>query len=420
MRRFILTAVTDSSLLPSGVSLRDRIEMLCRLGVRRIVLREKGMPLPEYEKIAEQFVDICRRNCVISVLSHHKETALRLDPDEFQLSIDEIRNDPGIVKKVRRVCVSVHSKEEAIEAQSLGASSVTAGHIFATDCKKGIPERGLDFLKDVVDSVDIPVHAIGGIDLDVIDDLYHTGASGVCLMSTMMDSSEDHISDIVRRCFDINRPVFDKGCLALYAVTDSRWLKDNETIASKVESTILGGATIIQLREKDADRDSFVKDGRMCLRVCRSYGIPLVINDDVSVASEIGADGVHLGQDDMSPDEACRTFDGFIGVSAHSVDEAMKAFDDGADYIGCGAVFPTSTKSDTGALGTDGLRKITEISQLPVVAIGGIDSSNIPLLNDIKISGVAVVSAIFSRPDIETATAEISNVISETILRQSR
>ena len=417
MRPFILTAVTDSSLLTSGVSLTERIRLLCRLGVRRIVLREKGMPLSDYRKIAKDFIRICRENCVISVISHHEELAIELGSDELQLSIDELRKNPDIVKRFRTICVSVHSVDEAKEAQSLGASSVTAGHVFATDCKKGVPERGLEFLKDVVDSIDIPVHAIGGIDLDVIDSVYSAGASGACLMSTMMNSSEGHVSDIVRRCFEINKPPFSKECLALYAVTDSRWLKDGERIASKVEQAILGGATIIQLREKDADRQSFSDDAEECLKVCRSYGVPMIINDDVSIAKEIGADGVHLGQDDMSAADVRRSFNGIIGVSAHNEEESLKAYEDGADYIGCGAVFSTSTKSDTNSLGIEGLKRITKSSKLPVVAIGGIDENNIPLLEGTDISGVAVVSAIFSRSDVRTAASQLSRIIDERILR---
>ena len=417
MRQFILTAVTDSSLLPSGISLTDRIRLLCELGVRRIVLREKGMPLSDYEKVAKEFVDVCRKYCVISVISHHKELAIELGSDELQLSIGELREDPDIVKKIRRVCISVHSADEAKDAQSLGASSVTAGHVFATDCKKGVPERGLDFLRDVISTVDIPVYAIGGIDLDVIDSVYHAGASGACLMSTMMNSSDEHISRIVKKCFDINKPIFSKKCLALYAVTDSRWLKEDEKIASKVEQAILGGATIIQLWEKDADRQSFSDDAKECLKVCRSYGVPLIINDDISIAKEIGADGVHLGQDDMSAIEACRIFDGIIGVSAHNITEANKACDDGADYIGCGAVFSTSTKDNTTSLGVDGLKEIAATSRLPVVAIGGIDENNISSLEGTGISGVAVVSAIFSKDDIETASSHLSRIIRERILR---
>ena len=413
MRRFILSAVTDSSLLPPGIELLNRVEYLCRTGVRRIVLREKGMLESDYEKVAKGFIKICRDNCVIPVISHHPDIAIEYDT-ELQLSMDELRKDPDIIGKVRYVGASVHSADEAEEAESLGASSVTAGHIFTTECKKGIPERGLQFLRDVVDSVDIPVHAIGGIDIDVIDDIYATGASGACLMSTMMNSSEEHIDTLVKRCFDINRPVFTKDCLALYAVTDSRWLK-GEKLATAVEKAILGGATMVQIREKRIDRQSYIDETKECLRVCRSYGVPMVVNDDVSIAKEIGADGVHLGQDDMSAEDARSSFKGIIGVSAHDVDEASKAYQDGAVYIGCGAVFSTSTKNDTKAIGIEGLRKITSLSDLPAVAIGGIDEDNISLLKDTGISGVAVVSAIFSEDDIISATSALSRIIDETL-----
>ena len=399
MRRFILSAVTDSALLHPGISLLERIEFLCRAGVRRIVLREKGMSDSDYEIIAEQFVRICREYCVIPVIAHRRALAVRYET-ELQLSMDELRKDPDAVKEVMFIGVSVHSVEEAKEAERLGAATVTAGHIFKTDCKKGIPERGLSFLKDIIESVKIPVYAIGGIDMDVIDPVYETGASGVCLMSTMMNAPEDHVNSLVKKCFDINRPAFKKEHLALYAVTDRKWLKPGESLASAVEQAILGGVTMVQIREKELDRESFVKEAEQCLRVCRSYGVPMMINDDVSVAEEICADGVHLGQDDMSPEEASKTFKGIIGVSAHSIEEAQKAYEDGADYIGCGAIFSTSTKSNTKALGIDGLREIAKVSKLPVVAIGGIDEKNIPLLKDTGICGVAVVSAIFSKKDI--------------------
>lgn len=416
MRRFILSAVTDSSLLPPGIALLERIELLCRTGVRRIVLREKGMTDSDYEKIAEDFVTICRKNCVIPVIAHRRELAVRYDT-ELQISMDELRNDPDITGEIRYVGVSVHSAEEAKEAESLGASSVTAGHVFATDCKKGVPERGLQFLKDVIDSVDVPVYAIGGIDIDVIDDIYKTGASGVCLMSTMMNSSDEHIGSLVKRCFDINKPVFTKECLALYAVTDRRWLRPGEPLASAVEKAILGGVTMVQIREKDLDRQSFIREAEQCLRVCRSYGIPLIVNDDVSVAAEIGADGVHLGQDDISPKEASQSFEGIIGVSAHHVNESEKAFKDGADYIGCGAVFSTATKSDTKALGIDGLKVIMNNSKLPAVAIGGIGIDNAPSLSGTGVDGIAVVSAIFSADDITDASKQLYSIVKNVIIQ---
>ena len=414
MRRFILSAVTDSSLLPPGITLLERIGSLCKAGVRRIVLREKGMTDPEYEEIAEQFVRICRGHCVIPVIAHRKYLAVRYDT-ELQLSMDEIREDPDVVKEVTFVCVSVHSVEEAKEAEALGASSVTAGHIFETDCKKGVPERGLPFLNDVVGSVRIPVYAIGGIDIDVIDPVYGTGASGACLMSTMMKSSEEHIGSLVKKCFEINRPSFKKEYLALYAVTDRKWLKPGEPLASAVEKAILGGATMVQIREKDLDRETFIDEAEQCLRVCRSYGVPMMINDDVSIAADIGADGVHLGQDDVSPAEASESFKGIIGVSAHNADEAISAYEDGADYIGCGAVFSTSTKSDTKALGVDGLRSVAKITRLPMVAIGGINSENAIQLKGSGINGIAVVSAIFSAEDVTEAARELRSISNSII-----
>lgn len=413
MRRFILTAVTDSGSLPQDVDLLDRVRRLCDLGARRMVLRAKDLSEFDYMALAKDFVDICRRSSVIPVIAHHAEIAMEFDT-ELQLSMEELEADPDITKKVD-VCVSVHSLDEAVEAESMGAVSVTAGHIYDTDSKKGVPGRGLDFLKNIIYCLKIPVYAIGGINADNIAEIYQCGASGVCLMSTMMNSSDDNISKIVRICSDLNRPVFDKKCLALYAVTDSRWLKSDETIASKVEKAILGGATMVQLREKDADRDSFLRDAIQCLRVCRSYSIPLVINDEVSIAKEIGADGIHLGQGDEDPAKVRKEFKRIIGVSAHNIGEADDAFDVGADYIGCGAVFQTSTKGDTEALGIVGLRRIAKASKLPVVAIGGIDKDNVSKLKGCGLSGVAVVSAIFSRGDITESTKELSDAVTRMI-----
>ena len=194
MRRFILTAVTDSSVFPNGKDvIIARVRLLCELGVRRIVLRERHLSSGEYRPLAERFLEVCVDHDVIPVISHHIEMARELGAQEVQVSIDEFRDDPSMIDRFRRVCVSVHSVDEAVEAESLGASSLTAGHVFDTECKKGTPGRGLEFLKDVIDRVNIPVYAIGGIDLDVIDEVYDTGASGVCLMSTMMSASREHV-----------------------------------------------------------------------------------------------------------------------------------------------------------------------------------------------------------------------------------
>ncbi len=411
MGAFLLSAVTDSRLLPQGVHILDRVRMLCSLGVGRIVLREKGMPDDEFEPIAEEFVSVCRGSGVIPVIAHRTAIAERVGADAVQISVQEIQDDPDVTRRFRRVGVSVHSVDEALIAERCGASSVTAGHVFPTVCKKGVPQRGIGFLKDVVNAVSIPVFAIGGIDTDVIAQVHKTGATGACMMSVMMSSSEDHISKLAQMCQKLNRPVFDRNVLYLYAVTDSQWLRPGESLASRVQAAILGGATAIQIREKHISRYAFIDEARDCLRICRSYGIPLIVNDDVSVATEIGADGVHLGQDDMPASKAKQIFNGFIGVSASTVEEARKAKEDGADYIGCGAVFPTATKNDADDLGIMGLRKISEAVDIPIVAIGGISKDNIRDLEGTGIDGIAVVSAIFKPEDTEAAARELRKTL---------
>ena len=410
-RRFILTAVTDSRLLPEGTTLMERIGMLCDAGVGRIVLREKGMPDDAYSEAARGFIAVCRERCVIPVINHRPDIAEALGVDDIQISIDELRDDPGITGRFRRVGVSVHSVDEAVEAESLGAESVTAGHIFPTVCKKGVPQRGTRFLMDAVASVDIPVYAIGGIDADVIEKVRSCGAAGVCLMSVMMGSPEDHIRRLAQICYDINRPIFLRDTLRLYAVTDRQWLRPGESLAQRVLAAVLGGVTAVQIREKGMPSDLVAEETRRCMRVCRQFGVPVFVNDDVAAAIEAGADGVHLGQDDMPASMARASFDGIIGVSASTPEEARKAEADGADYIGCGAVFPTSTKSDADDMGISGLRRIRMSTGMPIVAIGGITSENIGELRDTGIDGVAVVSAVFRPEDSESAAERLSDAL---------
>ena len=374
------------------------------------------MPDDIYAETAEEFVRICRERCVIPVINHRPDVAMALGVDDIQMSIDEIRDDPSLVERFRRVGVSVHSVDEAVEAESLGAESVTAGHIFPTVCKKGVPQRGTRFLMDAVASVDIPVYAIGGIDADVIEKVRNCGASGVCLMSVMMGSPEGHIRRLAQICYDINRPIFLRDTLRLYAVTDRQWLRPGERLAQRVLAAVLGGVTAVQIREKGMPSDRLAEETRECLMVCRQFGVPVFVNDDVSAAIEAGADGVHLGQDDMPASEARARFDGIIGVSASAPEEALKAEADGADYIGCGAVFPTSTKSDADDMGIPGLMRIRMETDVPIVAIGGITSENIGELRDTGIDGVAVVSAIFRPEDSESAAERLSESLSDICL----
>ena len=201
----------------------------------------------------------------------------------------------------------------------------------------------------------------------------------------------------------------NKENLLLYAITDRSWLKENETLKEAVKSALEGGATIIQLREKNLSYDEFLHTASELLPLCHSFGVKLIINDNVQICLEANADGVHLGQGDLNAYEARKILgdDKIIGVTAKTVEQAKKAFADGADYIGSGAVFGTSTKSDAKKMDIETLKSITASVDIPVVAIGGICIDNVEKLYGSGISGVAVVSGIFAQRDIKKAAQEI-------------
>lgn len=200
----------------------------------------------------------------------------------------------------------------------------------------------------------------------------------------------------------------DKKTLLLYAVTDRSWL-GGRTLAGDVEHAIRGGVTFVQLREKDLPYEEFCREALSIGALCRAHHVPFVINDNVEVALASGADGVHVGQHDMAARDVRRLIgpDKILGVSAQTVAQAKLAESQGADYLGVGSVFPTSTKLDADAVSFETLRDICEAVTIPVVAIGGITRENIPQLAGSGIDGIAVVSAIFARPDIEQAAREL-------------
>lgn len=202
--------------------------------------------------------------------------------------------------------------------------------------------------------------------------------------------------------------------MTLYAVTDRSWL-EGKSLATAVEEALKGGVTFLQLREKDLPKEEFLKLALEIKDVCKRYNVPFVINDDVDIALKSGADGVHVGQDDMAALKAREILgkDAIIGVSVHNLKEAEKALSDGADYLGVGAVFSTSTKKDAENVPFETLREICRKTGLPVVAIGGINSGNIEKLKGSGIKGVAVVSAIFASKDIEGASRQLLGLAKE-------
>ena len=194
----------------------------------------------------------------------------------------------------------------------------------------------------------------------------------------------------------------------LYVCTD-RGLMSSPTIEESVEKAIKGGAGVIQLREKDASGRSFLRIAESVHAITRRYGIPLIINDRVDIALAVGAEGVHLGQDDIPARDARRIIgpDMILGVSASSLEEARQAERDGADYLGVGAMNPTMTKSDADTVTVDELKAIRAAVSIPIVIIGGINFSTIGHYKGIGVDGIAVVSAVVAADDPERAAREL-------------
>ncbi len=196
--------------------------------------------------------------------------------------------------------------------------------------------------------------------------------------------------------------------LLLYAVTDRSYL-GKKSLKEKVEEIIEGGATFIQLREKNLKDEALLEEAIEIQALCKKAKIPFVINDDVNLAIKINADGVHVGQNDMEAKKVRELLgpDKILGVSAQTVQQALLAEEMGADYLGVGAVFPTNSKDDAQEVSFDTLKAICDAVQIPVIAIGGISQSNVLELKGSGIVGVAVISALFAPEDSRLATQEL-------------
>ena len=196
--------------------------------------------------------------------------------------------------------------------------------------------------------------------------------------------------------------------LTLYAITDRHWL-NGQTLKSQVEKALKGGATMIQIREKDLNEKDFLLEAEELLALCRSYNVPFIVNDNVELAVKIGADGVHVGQSDMNARDVRALIgnDKILGVSTQTVEQALFAQECGADYLGVGAVFPTGSKDDAEVLDRKTLMDICKSVSIPVVAIGGITKDNVRELKGTGIAGISVISAVFAQKDIQNATAEL-------------
>ena len=200
----------------------------------------------------------------------------------------------------------------------------------------------------------------------------------------------------------------DKKDLLLYAVTDRHWL-NGRTLYSVVKESLDGGVTFLQLREKELDEVHFLEEAKELQQLCREYQVPFIVNDNVDIAISMDADGVHVGQSDMEAGDVRAKLgsDKIIGVSAQTVEQAVLAEKQGADYLGVGAVFPTGSKDDADDVSYETLKAICEAVSIPVIAIGGITQENVKELAGSGICGIAVISAIYAQQDIRKASEDL-------------
>ena len=200
----------------------------------------------------------------------------------------------------------------------------------------------------------------------------------------------------------------DKKDLLLYAVTDRHWLS-GRSLTEVVKKSLDGGVTFVQLREKELDEETFLKEAKELKELCSRYNVPFVINDNVELAKKIDADGVHVGQSDMEAGDVRAMLgpDKIIGVSAQTVEQAILAEKRGADYLGVGAVFKTGSKADADDVSFETLKAICDAVSIPVIAIGGITLENVKELSGSGICGIAVISAIYAAADIKKAAEDL-------------
>lgn len=204
--------------------------------------------------------------------------------------------------------------------------------------------------------------------------------------------------------------------LELYAVTDRYWL-GNQTLLEQVQEALDGGATCIQLREKQLDDKTFLQEAIEIQKLCKQYQVPFIVNDNVEIAKDMHADGIHVGQSDMEALDVRKALgnDVILGVSAQTIEQAKKAEANGADYLGVGAVFPTGSKDDAKDVSYETLKAICEAVSIPVIAIGGITQDNVKELAGSGIVGIAVISAIFAQQHITQATKDLKQATEQML-----
>lgn len=393
----------------------EKIRKICEQHPTAIILREKDLLEEEYEELSKKVISICNQYDVCCILHTFVEVAKRLHHPYIHVPIPILKTmrkeDRGFFQMIGTSC---HFVEDVKIAEELGCTYIIAGHIFPTDCKKGLAPRGISFLMEICKETALPVYGIGGMNARNFSYLKQTKAAGGCIMSGFMKCN--NVGKYMNELRKDSMMVFQKEQLFIYGITERSLLKD-KTIKQQVEEALIGGATLIQLREKDMSNKELLNEAKEIKEVCHKYHVPLIINDNVEVAIACGADGVHVGQEDMDVKKIRQlcgdTF--IIGATAKTIEQAQKAEQAGANYLGVGAVFASPTKKTAKRITKEELKAIGNAVNIPIVAIGGITYENVDYIKDCGVSGVAVVSAIFGIHDVTNATKKLKEKVKNLI-----
>ena len=392
-----------------------RVEEIAACRPAGMILREKDLPEDEYRDLALQVMEVCKKYGTRCILHNLVGAASALHAEAIHLPLAKLLQMSEEEKAQFTVIgASCHSVEDAVAAQAAGCTYITAGHVFDTDCKRGLPGRGLSFLREVCESVTIPVYAIGGISPENIREVRAAGAKGACVMSGTMRCEDPR--NYLQGFKEKQNMKFNREMLRLYAVTDRAWV-GRQTLYEQIEDALKGGVTLVQLREKDLDEQTFVEEAVKVRELCHRYQVPLIINDNPEVAQKSGADGVHVGIEDAPVAEIRSKYgsDFIIGATAKTVEQARLAEASGADYLGVGAIFPSPTKTNAVRITREELKAICSSVAIPSVAIGGIQYENVDEIRGGDVDGIAVVSAIFAAENIREATARLKEKVNVII-----
>lgn len=391
-------------------------------GIEAIILREKDLVPKELHILAKRVKDLTASAGIPLIINGNIEVAQAIEADGVHLGEGSL--PPSVARKILRPGMwlgqSIHSlqaSERLIEnRETRHLDYFLFGNVYSTSCKPGKPAQGLGLLTEVVRCSPIPVVAIGGIDKTKVEAVKACGAAGVAVMSTVMTSPDP--KSTVRELADatgkgildkIKRSLWSKASFpVLYGIIGQEQADDN-SLQEKVQLALEGGCDVIQLREKDLSTAQYLKRARMLRELTRKYEKMLIINDRIDIAMATEADGVHIGQEDMPLGAARRLWpNGIIGVTVRNIEQARMAASEGADYVGAGPVFRTYSKMlDAQPLQFDGLKQICSLVPVPVIAIGGIQETNIQGIRETGCQGVAVISALFGNGDAAKAARDL-------------